>query len=87
MTKPTSIDAVQQMLGAQGYVCDRALGTVVFLALSLGRPLFLEGEACCGQDRDCQGAGHGLGPPPDPPAMLRGLDASSAVYEWNFPPR
>ena len=35
MTKPTSIDAVQQMLGDQGYVCDRALGTVVFLALSL----------------------------------------------------
>lgn len=51
MTKPTSIDAVQQMLGAQGYVCDRALGTVVFLALSLGRPLFLEGEVAWARPR------------------------------------
>ncbi|HBB84613.1 MAG TPA: ATPase, partial [Sulfitobacter sp.] len=40
-----TIDAVQKMLSAEGYVCDRALGVVVFLSLTLGRPLFLEGEA------------------------------------------
>jgi hypothetical protein len=42
---PGSIDAVQETLAEQGYVCGRALGTVVFLALKLGRPVFLEGEA------------------------------------------
>ena len=39
MIKPTSIDAVQEMLSAQGYICGRALGTVVFLRLQLGRKL------------------------------------------------
>ena len=49
MTEMTSIDAVQKMLDAQGYVCGRALATVVFLSLRLGRPLFLEGEAGVGK--------------------------------------
>ena len=44
MTAVHSIDGVQQMLAAQGYVSGRALSTVVFLSLKLGRPLFLEGE-------------------------------------------
>ncbi|GIX14126.1 MAG: hypothetical protein KatS3mg118_2085 [Paracoccaceae bacterium] len=46
---PDSIDATQALLAGQGYVCGRALGTVVFLALKLGRPLFLEGEAGVGK--------------------------------------
>jgi MoxR-like ATPase len=45
MQQPSSIGAVQELLDAQGYVCGRALGTVAFLGLRLGRPLFLEGEA------------------------------------------
>ncbi len=49
MITPKTIDAIQEMLADQGYVCDRALGTVVFLALKLGRPLFLEGEAGVGK--------------------------------------
>jgi len=44
-----SIDDVQDQLGKTGYVCDRALATVVFLSLKLGRPLFLEGEAGVGK--------------------------------------
>ena len=44
-----SIDAVQEMLAAEGYVCARPLATVVFLALRLGRPIFLEGEAGVGK--------------------------------------
>ena len=39
---PTSIDAVETMLAGQGYVASRALATVVFLSLKLGRPLFLK---------------------------------------------
>ena len=44
-----SIDAVEAMLAGQGYVASRPLATVVFLALKLGRPLFLEGEAGVGK--------------------------------------
>ena len=43
------IDAVQTALGEQDYICARPLATVVFLALKLGRPLFLEGEAGTGK--------------------------------------
>ena len=46
---PQSIDAVETMLAGQGYVASRALATVVFLSLKLGRPLFLEGEAGTGK--------------------------------------
>jgi MoxR-like ATPase len=46
---PTSIDETQALLSNTGYVCSRALGTVVFLSLKLGRPLFLEGEAGVGK--------------------------------------
>ena len=49
MQLPPSIDAVQELLAGQGYVCGRPLATVVFLSLTLGRPLFLEGEAGVGK--------------------------------------
>ncbi|MDP5349510.1 MAG: MoxR family ATPase, partial [Paracoccaceae bacterium] len=45
MPLPQSIDEVQGLLAGQDYVCGRALATVTFLSLKLGRPLFLEGEA------------------------------------------
>lgn len=85
MTKPTSIDAVQEMLGAQGYICGRALGTVVFLSLTLGRPLFLEGEAGVGKTEIAKALAASLGRKLIRLQCYEGLDASSAVYEWNFP--
>ncbi|WP_295312008.1 MoxR family ATPase [Roseobacter sp.] len=84
MTRPASIDAVQQMLSEQGYICDRALGTVVFLSLSLGRPLFLEGEAGVGKTEIARALATGLGRRLIRLQCYEGLDASSAVYEWNF---
>ena len=60
-TIPGSIDEVQAMLAEEGYVCDRALGTVVFLALRLGRPLFLEGEAGTGKTEIAKALAAGLG--------------------------
>jgi len=80
-----SIDAVQSMLADQGYVCDRALGTVTFLSLSLGRPLFLEGEAGVGKTEIAKALAAGLGKRLIRLQCYEGLDASSAVYEWNFP--
>ena len=46
---PKDIDGVETLLAGQGYVASRALATVVFLSLKLGRPLFLEGEAGTGK--------------------------------------
>ncbi|MDW4497516.1 MoxR family ATPase [Sulfitobacter sp. D35] len=85
MTKPATIDAVQEMLGAEGYICGRALGTVVFLALTLGRPLFLEGEAGVGKTEIAKALAAGLGRRLIRLQCYEGLDAASAVYEWNFP--
>ena len=79
------IEAVQALLSEQGYVCGRPLATVVFLALRLGRPLFLEGEAGVGKTEIAKALAAGLGRRLIRLQCYEGLDASSAVYEWNFP--
>ncbi|KIN64753.1 AAA 5 ATPase [Sulfitobacter noctilucicola] len=85
MNDISSIDAVQKMLDEQGYVCGRALATVVFLSLRLGRPLFLEGEAGVGKTEIAKALAAGLDRKLIRLQCYEGLDASSAVYEWNFP--
>ena len=84
MADISSIDAVQKMLADQGYVCSRALGTVVFLSLKLGRPLFLEGEAGVGKTEIAKALAAAMGRRLIRLQCYEGLDASSAVYEWNF---
>ncbi|ERL98066.1 MoxR-like ATPase [Rhodobacteraceae bacterium HIMB11] len=81
----TSIDDVQNKLSEQGYMCSRALATVVFLSLKLGRPLFLEGEAGVGKTEIAKAMAAVLGRKLIRLQCYEGLDASSAVYEWNFP--
>ena len=85
MQAPDSIDTVQALLDAQGYICGRSLATVVFLSLKLGRPLFLEGEAGVGKTEIAKAISAALGRRLIRLQCYEGLDASSAVYEWNFP--
>ncbi|WP_273524531.1 AAA family ATPase [Rhodosalinus sediminis] len=85
MTTPGSIDDVQDLLAGEGYVCGRALATVVFLGQRLGRPLFLEGEAGVGKTEIAKALAAGLGRRLIRLQCYEGLDAASAVYEWNFP--
>lgn len=84
MKLPNSIDATQAMLAETGYVCARALATVVFLSLKLGKPLFLEGEAGVGKTEIAKALAQALGRRLIRLQCYEGLDASSAVYEWNF---
>lgn len=78
------IDDVQALLAGQDYVCDRALATVTFLALRLGRPLFLEGEAGVGKTEIAKALSAALGRRLIRLQCYEGLDAASAVYDWNF---
>ena len=84
MTDLTSIDEVQALLAEQDYVCGRSLATVVFLSLRLGRPIFLEGEAGVGKTEIAKALSKGLGRRLIRLQCYEGLDAASAVYEWNF---
>ncbi|WP_371059905.1 AAA family ATPase [Rhodosalinus sp. 5P4] len=85
MAMPGSIDDVERLLAGEGYVCGRALATVVFLSLRLGRPLFLEGEAGVGKTEIAKALSAALGRRLIRLQCYEGLDAASAVYEWNFP--
>lgn len=82
---PATIDATQALLDGAGYVAGRDLATVVFLALKLGRPLFLEGEAGVGKTEIAKALSAALGRRLIRLQCYEGLDAASAVYEWNFP--
>ena len=81
---PTSVDEVIDLLGHGRYVCDRSLATTLFLALKLGRPLFLEGEAGVGKTELAKVLAERLGRRLIRLQCYEGLDVASAVYEWNY---
>lgn len=81
---PTSIDATLALLRGAGYVADRPLATTLFLALRLGRPLFLEGEAGVGKTEIARVLAGALGRKLIRLQCYEGLDVASAVYEWNY---
>ncbi|MDQ0315715.1 AAA family ATPase [Amorphus orientalis] len=82
---PGSIDATLDLLGQQDYVADRSLATVLYLALKMRRPLFLEGEAGVGKTEIAKVLASGLGRKLIRLQCYEGLDVSTAVYEWNYP--
>ncbi len=81
---PTSIDGTLDLLAGGNYVGDRSLATVLFLALKMGRPLFLEGEAGVGKTEIAKVLSETLGRKLIRLQCYEGLDISAAVYEWNY---
>ena len=81
---PKSIDEMETLLAKGDYVADRSLSTVLFLALKMGRPLLLEGEAGVGKTEIAKVLAKTLGRKLIRLQCYEGLDVSSAVYEWNY---
>ncbi|MCB8839735.1 MoxR family ATPase [Aurantimonas sp. VKM B-3413] len=81
---PSSIDETERLLDGADYVADRALATVLFLSLRMGRPLFLEGEAGVGKTEIAKVLAKALDRPLIRLQCYEGLDVSSALYEWNY---
>jgi MoxR-like ATPase len=81
---PGSVDAVGALLESGHYVADRGLATALFLALELGRPLLLEGEAGVGKTEVAKVLATELGRKLIRLQCYEGLDLAAAVYEWNY---
>ena len=81
---PTSIEATLDLLAKADYIADRSLATVLYLALRMGRPLFVEGEAGVGKTEIAKVLAATLGRRLIRLQCYEGLDISSAVYEWNY---
>jgi MoxR-like ATPase len=83
--KELTIEQVQDILRAERYICDRSLATVVYLALVMGKPLLLEGEAGVGKTEIAKVLSKVLGAKLIRLQCYEGLDANTALYEWNYP--
>ncbi len=81
---PASIDATVALLAEGQYLADRSLATVLYLALKMGRPLFLEGEAGVGKTEIGKVLSATLKRRLIRLQCYEGLDVSAAVYEWNY---
>ena len=84
ISPPTSIDAMQDLLRSGDYIPDRSLSTVLFLAIKMGRPILLEGEAGVGKTEIAKVLASTLNRSLIRLQCYEGLDVSSAVYEWNY---
>ncbi len=81
---PDSIEATLALLAKADYIADRSLATVLYLALNMGRPLFVEGEAGVGKTEIAKVLAATLGRRLIRLQCYEGLDVSAAVYEWNY---
>ena len=78
------VDSVQQALTGQNYIAERSLATAIYLALQLKKPLFLEGEAGVGKTEIAKVLTKILDTNLIRLQCYEGLDASNALYEWNY---
>ncbi|WP_439576008.1 AAA family ATPase [Phreatobacter sp.] len=84
LSLPTTIDETLALLKRGDYVADRSLATVLFLALKMGRPILLEGEAGVGKTEIAKVLAATLGRNLIRLQCYEGLDVAAAVYEWNY---
>jgi MoxR-like ATPase len=84
MSGMTSVDELQQALGGESYLADRGLATAIHLSLSLNKPLLLEGEAGVGKTEVAKVLSSLLGRRLIRLQCYEGIDASQALYEWNY---
>ena len=82
---PVDVSATEELLRSGEYVAGRDLATVVYLALRMGRPLLLEGEAGVGKTEIAKVLAATLGRDLIRLQCFEGLDLASAAYEWNYP--
>ena len=82
---PDDIGATQELLARGSYVAGRDLATVIFLALAMGKPVLLEGEAGVGKTEIAKVLAAGLGRQLIRLQCYEGLDLANAAYEWNYP--
>src|SRR5262245_42306885 len=80
-----SIEALQKTMHTHEYICDRTLTTIVFLALKLGKPILLEGEAGIGKTEVAKVLAAMLNAKLIRLQCYEGLNVNTALYEWNFP--
>ncbi|MDQ2845262.1 MAG: MoxR family ATPase [Actinomycetota bacterium] len=85
MTDLANPDAVAEALSGTGYLPDQPLATAVFLAMRLRRPLLLEGEAGVGKTSLAEALAQIEGTPLIRLQCYEGIDASQALYDWDFP--
>ena len=78
------IQDVERLLADSGYVCDREIATALFLAMRLRRPLLIEGYAGVGKTEIAKVLAHALATELIRLQCYEGLDAASALYEWNY---
>jgi MoxR-like ATPase len=84
VTRPRSPSECQSALREQAYLADRGLSTSIFLALSLGRPLLLEGEAGVGKTEVAKTLAAAFGVELIRLQCYEGIDAGQALYEWDY---
>lgn len=82
---PADVSSAKALLASGDYVAGRDLATVIFLALKMGRPLLLEGEAGVGKTEIAKVLASGLNRDLIRLQCFEGLDLASAAYEWNYP--
>ncbi len=83
-TSISSATALAEMLAATGYLADDGLATIGYLALSMERPLLLEGEPGTGKTSLAEALAKGFGLPLIRLQCYEGIDASQALYDWDF---
>ncbi len=83
--KKLTIEKIQEALRKQQYICDRSLATVVYLSVNMGKPVLLEGEAGVGKTEVAKVLAGVMGSRLIRLQCYEGLDANTALYEWNYP--